>query len=135
MAADTFCISPFFSTLSFSIQYPSSQQITTAHDIADTFTNTRTIGVSRIPHRKISVQLRRLRRRLDDLHMGTARTGYSSMALWIFDFRLALAGLQHHKRVVWRVNSSALLCSARWKGSVWSFSLSQGVQNLGLGIF
>lgn len=112
---------PRFSTLSFAIQYPSSQQSTTAHDTAETFTNTRTNGVFGFLTGRSVFNLCRLRRRLDDLHMGTARMGYTRMALWIFDFSLALAGVQHHKRAGWRVNSP-LYAALDGNGSVSSFS-------------
>jgi hypothetical protein len=92
MAADTFCISPFFQH--FLLQYNTPllnrvRQHTTWQIHSRTHEQSAFFGL--LTGRSL-FNPRRLRRRLDDLHMGTARTGHSSMALWIFDFSLALAG-------------------------------------------
>jgi hypothetical protein len=78
--------------------------------------------------RRSVFNLRRFRRRLNDLHMGTARMGYTSKALWIFDFSLALAGLQHHSERMERVNISAFYAALDGKGCVIAsfFPLSRG---------
>lgn len=83
---------PFFQHFLLLYNTPLLSRVRQHNDTADTFTNTRTIGVFGFLTGRSVFNLRRLRLRLDDLYMGTARTGYTSKALWVFDFSLILAG-------------------------------------------